>query len=83
MGVMMKTRKSVVITLLVLVSLFIATGVVFALGMGAVNQGTDSTAEGDFSTVSGGMDNNIFQTPATSPLLAEAGPTLPVALDPQ
>jgi hypothetical protein len=55
---MMKTRKSVVITSLVLVALIIATGVIFAQGMGAVNQGTDSTAEGDFSTVSGGRFNN-------------------------
>jgi hypothetical protein len=54
-----KTRKSVVVTALVLVTLIIATGVVFAQGMGAVNQGTDSTAEGDFSTISGGRNNNI------------------------
>ena len=55
----MKTRKSAVITFLVLVALLITTGVAFALGVGAVNQGTNSTAEGDSSTVSGGRDNNI------------------------
>jgi hypothetical protein len=47
-----------VIASLVLASLLITTGVVFALGMGAVNQGTNSTAEGDFSTVGGGRFNN-------------------------
>jgi Chaperone of endosialidase len=52
-----KTRKSVVITALVLVALIIATGVIFAQGTGAVNQGTNSTAEGNFSTVSGGRFN--------------------------
>jgi hypothetical protein len=59
---MMKTRRFIVITSLVMVSLLITTGVVVALGVGAVNQGTDSTAEGDFSTVSGGRNNNIPET---------------------
>jgi hypothetical protein len=59
---MMKTRRLMVIASLVLVTLLITTGVVFAVGRGAVNQGRNSTAEGDFSTVSGGRDNNI---PAT------------------
>jgi uncharacterized protein YpmB len=36
---MMKMRKWVVITSLVLVALIVATGVIFAQGMGAVNQG--------------------------------------------
>jgi hypothetical protein len=55
----------VIIASLVLVSLLITTGIAFALGMGAVNQGTDSTAEGDFSTVSGGKDNNTDHDFAT------------------
>jgi hypothetical protein len=45
-----------------MVSLLITTGVIVALGLGAVNQGTDSTAEGDFSTVSGGRNNSIPHT---------------------
>ena|SRR5918999_1404459 len=55
----MKTRKLLVITSLALVALLVTAGVVFALGIDAVNQGIDSTAEGDFSTVSGGGNNNI------------------------
>jgi trimeric autotransporter adhesin len=55
----MKKHRLPVITSLVLVALIIATGVVFAQDTGAVNQGTDSTAGGDFSTVSGGKNNNI------------------------
>jgi hypothetical protein len=47
-----------IIASLVLVALLITTGVVVALGTGAVNQGTDSTTEGDFSTVSGARNNN-------------------------
>jgi hypothetical protein len=54
----MKSRRVMVIASLVLISLLITTGVVVALGVGAVNQGTNSTAEGDFSTVSGGRLNN-------------------------
>ena len=44
----MTTRRSLIITLLVLVALLLTTGLVFAIG--EVNQGSDSTAEGDFST---------------------------------
>jgi hypothetical protein len=61
----MKIRRLPVITSLVLVTLIIATGVVFAQGMGAVNQGTDSTAEGDFSTVSGGRFNTASNNDST------------------
>ena len=44
----MTTRRSLIITLLVLVALLLTTGLVFAIG--EVDQGSDSTAEGDFST---------------------------------
>jgi hypothetical protein len=56
---MMETRRILVIASLVLVSLIITTGVILAQAIGAVNQGTNSTVEGDFSTVSGGSNNNI------------------------
>jgi hypothetical protein len=55
----MNTRRMLIIASLVLVALLITTGVVAALGTGAVNQGTDSTTEGDFSTVSGARNNNL------------------------
>jgi hypothetical protein len=58
----MKMRRYAVIASLVVAAILITSGVVVALGVGAVNQGTDSTAEGDFSTVSGGRNNNIPDT---------------------
>src|SRR5918992_6005989 len=51
----MKTHRMLTITSVVLVALLISTGVALAQ-VGAVN----STAEGDFSTVSGGRNNNII-----------------------
>ena len=54
----MNTHRMLIITSLILVALLITTGVVLALGTGAVNQGTDSTTEGDFSTVSEASNNN-------------------------
>jgi hypothetical protein len=54
----MNTHRVLIIASLILVALLITTGVVLALGTGAVNQGTDSTTEGDFSTVSGVSNNN-------------------------
>src|ERR671914_893249 len=51
----MKTHRMLTITSVVLVALLITTGVALAQ-VGAVN----STAEGDFSTVSGGRNNNII-----------------------
>jgi hypothetical protein len=59
MEVMMKTRKSAIIASLVLVTLLITTGAIFAWGIDAVNQGTDSIVEGDFATIDGGKNNNI------------------------
>jgi Peptidase family M23 len=55
----MNTPRVVVITSLLLVALLITTGVMVAMGTGAVSQGTDSIAEGDFSTVSDGRNNNL------------------------
>jgi hypothetical protein len=51
----MKTHRMLIITLLVVVTLLITTGVALAHA-GAVN----STEEGDFSTVSGGRNNIII-----------------------
>jgi hypothetical protein len=51
----MKTHRMLIMTSVVLVALLISTGVALAQ-VGAVN----STAEGDFSTVSGGRNNNII-----------------------
>jgi hypothetical protein len=56
---MMKTRKSVIIGSLVLATLLIATGAVFAQSVGMVNQGTDSIVEGDFAAIAGGRNNHI------------------------
>jgi murein DD-endopeptidase MepM/ murein hydrolase activator NlpD len=54
----MNTHRVLIITSLILVALIITTGVVLALDTGAANQGTDNTAEGDYSTVIGASNNN-------------------------
>jgi hypothetical protein len=54
----MKHRRWLATGLLMVAALLITAGVAYAAGVGAVNNGTDSSADGDYSTVGGGRTNH-------------------------
>lgn len=46
----MKHQKRLTAALAVAAALMVTAGIAYAAGVGAVNNGTDSTADGDYST---------------------------------